>query len=119
MTEFLENDFITAEYSLIINNPLLPVHRVKRIMQSVNSSSAKTVNVTVRIDGAELTFKTEAKSLRFDCTSHYSDYNIAAADRREFERLYGRNAHYKPEDILRIEYARRVIYSADDSDSEN
>lgn len=37
-----------------------------------------------------------------------------AADpgRREFERLFGRNADYSPEDVVRITYGRNMIYEA-------
>ena len=111
--DFIMGDMVAAEYGKLINNPLLPVHRVKRIMQAIRPTSAKTVSVTVCINGVELTFKTEAKALRYDCATYYSNYDILAADRREFMRVYGRNANYKPEDILRIEYARSILYSAD------
>jgi hypothetical protein len=37
-----------------------------------------------------------------------------AADRRKFQELFGRSACFKPEDILRIEYARSVIYEAEE-----
>jgi len=43
----------------------------------------------------------------------YTHEAIAAADRREFERLFG-CSDYGPEDILRIEYGRAVIYMAED-----
>jgi hypothetical protein len=112
LTDFLRSDFIAAEIAAIIANPLNPVHRVKRIMQAVGAASAKTVNVTICKDDIDFTFKAEASQFRTDCTSYYSDWNIAAADRREFARLYGRHANYGPEDILRIEYARSVLYQA-------
>ena len=44
----------------------------------------------------------------------YTHEAIAAADRREFERLFGCGG-YGPKDILRIEYGRAVIYEAEDS----
>jgi hypothetical protein len=113
LSKFLMSDIVAAEYSILINNPSFPVHRVKRIMQAMERSSAKTINVTVRINGTELTFKTEADEFRRDCTSSYSNWSIAAADRREFERVFGRSTNYRPEDIIRIEYARSVLYSAE------
>ena len=113
LSEFLMSDMVTAEYGILINNPTLPVHRVKRIIQAMEQTSAKTINVTVRINGTELTFKTEAREFRSDCTSTYSDWNIVASDRREFERVFGQRARYGPEDIIRIEYARSVLYSAE------
>ena len=114
LTAFLEADMVAVEYAAILENPLNPVHRVKRIMQAVGALSAKTVTVTICKDDVDFTFKAEAREFRLDCTSYYSDWNIVAADRREFERLFGNHAHYGPEDILRIEYARKVIYQAEE-----
>lgn len=89
-----------------------PVHIVRQIMAVVNSSGAKTVNVTVRKDGKELTFKTETGDLRRDCTGGYSHWHMIAADRRRFFECFGRNAEYRPEEILRITYGRSVLYEA-------
>ena len=114
LSDFLRADMIAAEYTAILENPLNPIHRVKRIMAAVEASSAKTVTVTVCINDVEFTFKAEARQFCWDCTDHYSDWHIVAANRREFERLFGRNARYGPEDILRIEYARKVIYQAEE-----
>ena len=110
LSDFLESDMVAAAYKEIMDNPSYPVHRVKRIIRAVSASSAKTVTVTIRKDGKDFTFKTEAHPFRSDCTSSYNDWNIVAADRREFERIFGRSAHYGPEHILRIEYARSVLY---------
>ena len=110
LSDFLESDMVAAAYQEIIDNPSYPVHRVKRIIRAVSATSAKTVTVTIRKDGRDFTFKTEAAQFCSDCTGHYSDYNIVAADRREFERIFGCSAHYGPEHILRIEYARSVLY---------
>ena len=118
LSAFLEGDMVMAEYMAIMDNPSNPVHRVKRIMYAVSASSAKTVTVTIRKDGRDFTFKAEADQFRCDCVSYYSDWSIVAADRREFERVFGRGAHYAPEDILRIEYARSVLYQAEVSENE-
>ena len=110
LSDFLEGDMVAAEYKELVENPLNPIHHVKRIMRAILATSAKTVTVTIHKDGKEFTFKTDPRELRSDCTSHYSDWNIVAADRHEFEKLFGRSAHYKPEDIVRIEYARSILY---------
>jgi hypothetical protein len=112
LSDFLRADMVAAEYAVILENPLNPVHRVKRIMAAVGATSAKTVNVTICKDDVEFTVKAEAGQFRRDCGSNYSDWHIVAADRREFERRFGNHAHYGPEDILRIEYARSVLYHA-------
>jgi len=114
LSDFLGSDMVAAAYEAIIANPANPIHHVKRIMRTVSASSAKTVTVTIRKDGTDFTFKAEASQFRSDCTSYYSDWNIAAADRKEFERVFGGRANYKPEDILRIEYARSILYEREE-----
>jgi hypothetical protein len=109
--DFLSNDATAAEYRAIVENPRHPAHLIKRIMQAVGATTAKTVRVTIRKDGLEFTFKTRANEFRRDCGNYYWSHNIAAADRREFERQFGRG-DYGPEDILRIEYGRAVVYEA-------
>ena len=109
LLDFLKGDMVAAAYEGFIENPLNPIHNVKRIMQAVSASPAKTITVTIRKGGVESTFKTEANEFRSDCTSTYSNWRIMAADRHEFKRLFG-NKDYGPEDILRIEYARSVLY---------
>ena len=111
--DFLLADTVAAEYQKLLDNPLNPIHRMKRIMQAVNASSAKTVTVTICKDDIDFTFKIEADYLRRDCFGVYNDWNIVAADRREYKKLFGNNASFKPEDILRIEYARTVLYQAE------
>ena len=110
--DFLYNDAVSKEYRAILADAANPVHIIKKITTAMAATSAKTVNVTIRKNGTELTFKTEAFSLRGDCGSHYNSWNIVAADRRKFEELFGRSADYRPEEILRIVYARNVLYEA-------
>ena len=90
-----------------------PVHTVRRIMDAVTFTDAKTVTVTIHKDGQDFTFKTEASVLRRDCTNTYGTWYIVAADRREFERRFGRSAEYAPGEIVRITYARKVLYEAE------
>ena len=110
LADFLYMDAVAAEYKALTDNPANPVHRVKRIMAAVGASSAKTVTVTICKDGVPFTFKAEASQFRMDCTSSYNEWNIKAPDRKEFERLFGRSGRYTPNDIVRIEYARAVLY---------
>lgn len=109
---FLYNDAVLKEYQAILEDHGNPVHTIKKIMDAMRTTSAKTVNVTIRKDGTEFTFKTEASSLRGDCGSHYNSWGLVAADRRKFEQLFGRGADYTPEEILCITYARNVLYEA-------
>lgn len=110
--DFLYNDAVLKEYRAILADTGNPVHLIKKISAAMAATSAKTVNVTIRKNEKEFTFKTEAFSLRGDCGSHYNSWSIVAADRRKFEELFGRSADYTPEEILRITYARNVLYEA-------
>ncbi|MCB6415024.1 hypothetical protein LI221_08095 [Faecalimonas umbilicata] len=113
LSDFLYNDAVLREYQSILADTENPVHIVKKIMAAMRTTSAKTVNVTIFKEGVEFTFKTEAAELRRDCTSYYSSWNMVASDRREFEGLYGRSAEYYPQEIIRITYARNVLYEAE------
>ena len=117
LSDFLESEMVAAAYQEIMDNPVNQVHRVKRIIRALSDSSAKTVTVTIHKNGMDFSFKTEAAQFRSDCKHSYSNWRIAAADRKEFERLFGRG-EYGPEDIIRIEYARSVLYEADAAESE-
>jgi len=110
LSDFLKGDIVVAAYNEMVGNPSNPIHYVKGIMRAVSASSAKTVTVTIHKDGKEFTFKTEVRDLCLDCTDYYSDSYMMAADRRKFEELFGRYPKYRPEDIVRIEYARSVLY---------
>ena len=110
--DFLYNDVELAEYQALVDDRDNPVHIVKKIMAAMNTTSAKTVNVTIYKDGEKFSFKTEAQELRRDCKDYYSTWNIVAADRRKFEQRFGRHAEYYPQEIVRITYARAVLYEA-------
>lgn len=109
---FLRNDAVQKEYKEILADIENPVHLIKKIIAAMNKNSAKTVNVTILKNGTEFTFKTGASQLRVDCVSYYSTFDMVASDRRKFDKLFGRNANYTPEEILRITYSRRVLYEA-------
>ena len=117
LLQFLKNDALAAEYQVIVQDPDNPLHRVKAISEAIKTSGAKTVTVTVQKDGGELSFRTGTTPLR----GRYNSYNtshIAAFDRQEFERLFGRHASYTAEDIIRITYGKRTLYEAPPIQSE-
>ena len=111
--DFLTNDALTAEYAAVAGNPRHQARRVKRILDATCTTAAKTLRVTIRKDGMEFSFKFEADALRRDCVGTYGTWYIQAADRREFERLFGRSTSFDPEHILRIEYGRKVLYEVE------
>lgn len=112
LIDFLKKSALLKEYRALIEDTTNPIHRMKTITEAVKACGAKTVNVTVQKDGMELTFKTEASSL-MGSRNFYNSNRIAAADRREFQQLFGRHADYTAEDITKITYGRNTIYEAD------
>ena len=82
-------------------------------MSAVKNTDAKSLVVTANKEGKELTFKIDAAALRRDPSSYYSDWDIPAKDRREFERTFGARNHLYPEDIVDISYCGKSIYSAE------
>ena len=111
LLQFLENDALLTEYQALVQDTGSPYYRMKAITDAIKDSGAKTVTVTIQKDGAELTFKAAADSLT-GRRSYYSTYYLPAQDRREFERLFGRNADYNAEEIMRITYGKKTIYEA-------
>ncbi len=110
LLQFLQADALAAAYAELVKNPKNSVHTIRAIMTAMKDSPAKMVTVTIRKDGTECTFKVDAAELRRDCLSTYSTWNIAAADRRAFEKQYGRHADYTPQEIIRITYGRATLY---------
>lgn len=111
LLQFLENDALLTEYQALVQDSGSPYYRMKAITDAVKDSGAKTVTVTIQKDGAELTFKAAADSLT-GRRSYYSTYYLPAQDRREFERVFGRNENYNAEEIMRITYGKKTIYEA-------
>ena len=117
LLQFLKNDALLSEYQALMQDTGNPIHRMKAITDAVRECGAKTVTVTVQKDGQELTFKAAADSLTGH-RNYYSTTEIPAADRREFERLFGRYTDYNAEDITKITYGRNTIYEAPEAPAE-
>lgn len=114
LMQFLEHDLIKKKLQAIEDDPQNRLHRIKAIIDAVKSvPEAKTVTVRIDTPEATMSFKTSAAELRCDQTSTYSTYNIDASDRREFELLFGRGFSYSPDDIMRIDYGKKVLYEAE------
>lgn len=111
--DFLCRDAVLKEYRALLADTKNPVHLIKKISAVITATFAKTVNVTIRKNGIEFTFKTEASDLRRDCGAYYSTWNIVAADRRKYEKLFGLGEHYTPEEIVRITYGKAILYEAE------
>ena len=115
LCDLLHNELVRAAYQELLEDSDNPVHSVKRIIQAVRASNAKTVRVTILKNGVEFAFKTETGFLCHDCTGNeYSTWQIEARDRRKFQEIFGRNEKYRPEEIVRIAYGRSVLYQRED-----
>lgn len=112
LLQFLEVDAMEEAYQSLVAASDNPVHIIRAIMAAMNQSPAKRVTVTVLKDGDEFSFKTGADELRRDCNGSYSTWNITAADRRAFEKRFGRHADYTPVEICRITYGKQTLYDA-------
>jgi len=113
--DLLCSDYVRAAYQELLEDSDNPVHSVKRIIQAVRASNAKTVRVTILKNGVEFAFKTETGLLCHDCTGNeYSTWQIEARDRRKFQEIFGRNEKYRPEEIVRIAYGRSMLYQRED-----
>ena len=60
--DFLCNDVELAEYQALVDDRDNPVHIVKKIMAAMNTTSAKTVNVTICKDGEEFSLRQRRRS---------------------------------------------------------
>jgi len=109
--QFISNEVTRDELEKMRNDKDNPIHTVKKIIESVNSVDCKTVNITVVIEGRELTFKYEAKALKRDWGDCCSGYNVAGVDRKNFENTFGKHADFRPEDIKKITYGKKVLYA--------
>lgn len=118
LAQFLKKDALLAEYQILSQDSDAPVYRMRAITDALQKSGAKTVNVTVQKDGAELTFKTSAESLK-GLKSQYSTWYIAPADRLQFRHLFGAGSDYSAEDIVRITYGRSTLYEAPSTPTED
>lgn len=112
--DLLCGEFVQAAYQALFEDADNPVHCVKRIIQAVRASKAKTVRVTILKNGVEFTFKTGVHLLCRDCAGGYSTWDMEAPDRRKFEETFGRGAEYRPEEIARITYGRSILYQREE-----
>ena len=108
-----KNDILKAELQGIENMKDTSLRRLRDVMTAARSIDAKTLSVTACKEGRTLTFKIEANALRRDPSTYYSDWDMPAKDRRDFERTFGERNHLYPEDIVDISYCGKSIYSAE------
>ncbi len=97
--------------SEIENTTDSPLHRIKAISKAIEESGAQTAKVTIVKNGIEFTFKTATDTLKRNHAS-YSRWDIPAAERRVYEKLFKYDT-YRPEEIKEIMYRGQSIYSAE------
>lgn len=107
--DVIRNRYTKEEISKFSNNEYPNYTAMKRIISSI-PDRCNMVNVTIRKENRELTFKYEARLLRMDCGISYSTWYIPTISRYDFKAMYGDDADFKPEDISMITYGRKVIY---------
>jgi hypothetical protein len=94
---FIENDMIIEAYDSLISNPDDSAHIVKSIIDAVaKADSARTVNVTINVDGVQKTAKSDIYKFRNDTHNiHYYTSKLG---------------WFKPDEIEQIKYKKTVLY---------
>lgn len=111
LRQLLETEALVKEYQALMDDPGNSIHRKWEIAAAVKNCCGKNVTVSIQKDGKALTFKIQSTALT-GCRDTYPTWDIPAADRREFERLFGRYGDFSAEDITKITYGRNTIYEA-------
>jgi len=95
----------------INNNKEHYIHKRKEIVESLKNGDYVNVHVYINKNNVDFDFKYDASALE-QCwdTSYLSTYNMQASDRRDFEKLFGRNSDFYYEEIYKIEYRGKTIY---------
>ena len=84
-------------------------HHLRRaIAESIGDE--KMVRVDVERDGKALTIRMEASELKRADSTYYATWHMDAPSRKAFAEAFGRNADLYARDIVRIGYAKRVLY---------
>ncbi|MCM1285703.1 MAG: hypothetical protein NC213_03595 [Acetobacter sp.] len=112
LVQFYQNTALRKELQKIYDDPEHELYKIKAIMNAVERTCAKTVNITVNKDNKEFTFKYDADRLRLDPKGHYWNWGMKSSDERTFENIFGGFAHFYANDITKITYCRNVIYDS-------
>lgn len=84
-------------------------HHLRRaIAESIGDE--KMVRVDVERDGTKLTVRMEAGELKRADSTYYASWHMDAPSRKAFTEAFGRSADLHARDIVRISYAKRVLY---------
>ena len=109
---FCMADLLRERYTALLANKDDPIHTVKAVSDAVRHSGARHyVDVTVRKGGEELTFVEESGKL-MGYHESYDTNSLPPLDRERFTKLFGADAGYTAQDIVRITRGTRTIYEA-------
>ena len=84
-------------------------HHLRRVIAE-SIGDEKTVRVDVERDGTALTVRMEASELKRADSNYYASWHMDAPSRKAFTEAFGRSADLHARDIVRIAYAKRVLY---------
>lgn len=87
-----------------------PIHKKKEIIDAIKNNDYGSVHVFINKNNIDFDFKYDATSIKnYWDYSYLTTYNMAAPDRREYEKLFGRE-DMRYEEIYKIEYRNKAIY---------
>lgn len=111
----LNNIYINILYAQMCKKELLKIQKDKTNILHIKKAikdcitDQKTVTVTIFKDNKEFTFKTYVSTLKRG--DYYSSNDILAKDREEFYELFGKYEDYNADEITKITYSKKVLYS--------
>lgn len=99
-----------AEYE---TDPTDSLFTLREMRKNIDVDNMQTVGVTICKDGKTLSFKYPTDSIYYRIDDNWmSTYNIPAPERRQFEEMFGKHADFKPLDIIKITYGKKVLFEA-------
>lgn len=98
-----------AEYETDPTNTIFTLREIRKNLDE----SMQTVSLTICKDGKTLSFKYPTNCIYYRLDENWlSTYSIPAPERRQFEEMFGRHSDFKPLDIIKITYGKKVLYEA-------
>lgn len=114
LLSFKMRDLVTEHYEAIMQDPESIEHYIKRIIDAVKSTPAKTVNVVAQNGDREEAFKLEADLFCRDCNhDSYPIWGLSKSDKKRFCNMFP-DASYglHVRNIARITYKNKILYEA-------
>ncbi len=111
ISNLLMNDAVQEKYNRLALGNDRNANIVKKIINAVKETGAKTVTIKIEKRGFLFEAKTEVQNLTRDpgADDTYRSYDFCAKDRKRWKEIFGWEG-YKPEEIEKIVYKKKVIY---------